>query len=66
MSLANNVEFLRRLPKLQGLNGFGDFGRNLRPGVRSPLVEVTGFGSNPGGLKMFSFVPDDLQPAPKS
>ncbi len=64
MSLANNVEFLRRLPKLQGLNGFGDFGRNLRPGPRSPLVEITGFGSNPGGLKMFSFVPDDLQPAP--
>ena len=64
MSLANNVEFLRRLPKLQGLNGFGDFGLNLRPGTRSPLVEITGFGSNPGGLKMFSFVPDRLQPAP--
>jgi poly(hydroxyalkanoate) depolymerase family esterase len=64
VSLANNVEFLRRLPKLQGLNGFGDFGRNLRPGTRSPLVEITGFGSNPGGLKMFSFVPDSLQPAP--
>jgi poly(hydroxyalkanoate) depolymerase family esterase len=64
VSLANNVEFLRRLPKLQGLNGFGDFGRNLRPGPRSPLVEITGFGSNPGGLKMFSFVPDNLQPAP--
>ncbi len=64
MSLANNVEFLRRLPKLQGLNGFGDFARNLRPGVRSPLVEITGFGSNPGALKMFSFVPDSLQPAP--
>ena len=64
MSLANNVEFLRRLPKLQGLNGFGDFGLNLRPGTRSPLVEITGFGSNPGGLRMFSFVPDRLQPAP--
>src|SRR6266851_250629 len=64
VSLANNVEFLRRLPKLQGLNGFGDFGRNLRSGTRSPLVEITGFGSNPGGLKMFSFVPDSLQPAP--
>jgi poly(hydroxyalkanoate) depolymerase family esterase len=64
VSLANNVEFLRRLPKLQGLNGFGDFGRNLRPGSRSPLVEITGFGSNPGALRMFSFVPDSLQPAP--
>jgi poly(hydroxyalkanoate) depolymerase family esterase len=64
VSLANNVEFLRRLPKLQGLNGFGNFGRNLRPSPHSPLVEITGFGSNPGGLKMFSFVPDNLQPAP--
>jgi poly(hydroxyalkanoate) depolymerase family esterase len=64
VSLANNVEFLRRLPKLQGLNGFGDFGRNLRPVPHSPLAEIAGFGSNPGGLKMFSFVPDDLQPAP--
>ncbi len=64
MSLANNVEFLRRLPKLQGLNGFGDFARNLRPGPRSPLVETTDFGSNPGALRMFSFAPDNLQPAP--
>ena len=43
VSLANNVEFLRHLPKLNGINGFGDFGRNLRPGLRSPLVETTGF-----------------------
>jgi poly(hydroxyalkanoate) depolymerase family esterase len=64
VSLANNVEFLRRLPKLQGLNGFGDFGRNLRPSPHSPMVETAGFGSNPGSLKMFSFVPDNLQPAP--
>ena len=67
MSLAKNVNYLRHLPKLQGLqglSGFGDFGRNLRPGAPSPLVEITGFGSNPGGLKMFSFVPDNLQPAP--
>ena len=64
MTLAKNVDYLRRLPKLQGLNGFGDFGRNLRPVPHSPLAEITGFGSNPGGLKMFSFVPDDLQPAP--
>jgi poly(hydroxyalkanoate) depolymerase family esterase len=64
VSLANNIEFLRRLPKLDGINGFGDFGRNLRPGQRSPLVETTGFGANPGGLRMFSFAPDNLQPAP--
>ena len=61
MSLAKNVEFLRHLPKLNGINGFGDFGRSQRPGLRSPLVETTGFGSDPGGLRMFSFVPDSLQ-----
>jgi poly(hydroxyalkanoate) depolymerase family esterase len=64
VSLANNVEFLRRLPKLPGINGLGDLGRGLRQGLRSPLVEVTGFGSNPGGLRMFSFVPGNLQPTP--
>src|SRR5258708_36260170 len=64
VSLANNIELLRRLQKLNGIYGFGDFERNLRPGHPSPLVETTGFGSNPGGLKMFSFVPDNLQPAP--
>jgi poly(hydroxyalkanoate) depolymerase family esterase len=61
VSLANNVEFLRRLPKLNGFSGFGEFGRNLRPDLRSPLVETSGFGSNPGGLRMFSFVPGSLQ-----
>ena len=64
MSLANNVEFLRRLPKLNGFNAFGDYGRNLRPDLSSPLVETTGFGSNPGALRMFSFVPGKLQQAP--
>jgi poly(hydroxyalkanoate) depolymerase family esterase len=64
VSLANNVEFLRRLPKLPGINGLGDLGRGLRQGLRSPLVEVTGFGSNPGGLRMFSFIPGNLQQPP--
>ncbi len=64
MSLANNIEFLRRLPKLNGIYGFGDFERNLRPDHPSPLVETTGFGSNPGNLRMFSFAPHNLQPAP--
>jgi poly(hydroxyalkanoate) depolymerase family esterase len=64
VSLANNVDFLRRLPKLNAINGFGDFGRNLRPGLRSPLVETTGFGPNPGALRMFSFVPGHLQQPP--
>ena len=61
MSLAKNVEFLRRLPKLNAFSGFADVGRSLRPGFRSPLVETTGFGSNPGELRMFSFVPGHLQ-----
>jgi poly(hydroxyalkanoate) depolymerase family esterase len=64
VSLAKNIELLRRLPKLNGINGFGDFRRNLRPGSHSPIVETTDFGSNPGGLRMFSFAPDNLQPAP--
>jgi poly(hydroxyalkanoate) depolymerase family esterase len=64
VSLAKNIELLRRLPKLNGINGFADFGRNLKPESRSPLVETTDFGSNPGGLRMFSFAPDNLQPAP--
>jgi len=64
VSLANNVEFLRRLPKLNPINGFGTYARNARPGLRSPLVETSGFGSNPGDLRMFSFVPDNLQQPP--
>ena len=61
MSLAKNVDYLRGLPKL---NGFADFGRTLKPGQRSPLVETKNFGSNPGALRMFTFAPDNLQPAP--
>ncbi|MDB5575431.1 MAG: esterase [Bradyrhizobium sp.] len=64
MSLANNIEFLRRLPKLNGFNGLGDIGRNLRPPTESPLVEIADFGTNPGALRMFSFVPDHRQAVP--
>ncbi|MEO6843365.1 MAG: PHB depolymerase family esterase [Bradyrhizobium sp.] len=64
MSLAKNVEFLRNLPKLHQINGLGDFARSLTPGAGSPLTEITGFGANPGDLRMFSFVPDDLQQPP--
>jgi poly(hydroxyalkanoate) depolymerase family esterase len=62
VSLANNIEFLRRLPKLNGINGLGAFGRSL--GQDSPLLEVSGFGTNPGDLRMFSFVPAELRPKP--
>jgi poly(hydroxyalkanoate) depolymerase family esterase len=64
VSLAKNVEFLRRLQKINGISGFGQFARNLTPDSRSPLVETAGFGSNPGGLRMFSFVPEHRPPAP--
>jgi poly(hydroxyalkanoate) depolymerase family esterase len=64
VSLAKNIEFLRRLPKFNGPNGLADLGRSRRRGLRSPLVETTGFGANPGALRMFSFVPVDLQRAP--
>ena len=60
MSLANNVDFLGRLPKLNRVNGLAELGR-LRPDVESPLVEVRGFGPNPGGLRMFAFVPESMQ-----
>ena len=60
MSLAKNVEFLRHFPKLNGFNGLGIYGRSSSPGARSPLAEIGGFGTNPGALKMFAFVPDQL------
>jgi poly(hydroxyalkanoate) depolymerase family esterase len=56
-SLAANIDFLRRLPKLTGLSGFGLYGRDRLPGTRSPLTEVSDFGDNPGGLRMFTFLP---------
>ena len=64
MSLAKNVEFLRNLPKLNKINSLGDFAQRLTPAAGSPLIETTGFGANPGDLRMFSFVPDQLQPSP--
>jgi poly(hydroxyalkanoate) depolymerase family esterase len=64
VSLAKNIEFLRHLPNLNAINGLGDHGRGLRGGLQSPLVETAAFGSNPGALKMFSFVPENLQEPP--
>jgi poly(hydroxyalkanoate) depolymerase family esterase len=59
LSLAKNVEFLKHLQKL---NGFAGQGRGAR--VRSPLVETTAFGTNPGALRMFSFVPGSVPHRP--
>jgi poly(hydroxyalkanoate) depolymerase family esterase len=58
VSLARNVDLLRRLPHLNGQR----FAETVRSaGLRSPLAEITGFGSNPGNLRMFAFVPAQLQ-----
>ena len=32
--------------------------------MASPLAEITGFGANPGDLRMFTYLPEDLPPAP--
>ncbi|MBR1285905.1 PHB depolymerase family esterase [Bradyrhizobium sp. AUGA SZCCT0177] len=61
MSLTKNVDFLRHLPKLSAFNGLSGYGRSI---VHSPLVEINDFGSNPGALRMFSFVPEHLPRAP--
>lgn len=63
-SLAANIDFLRRFPKLPHLNGFGLYGRGRPPGVRSPLTEVADFGDNPGALRMFTYLPPDLPKRP--
>src|SRR6202161_1595310 len=60
------------MSKLQETNGFGSgfagsldvFTRGLTAPGQSPLTEITGFGSNPGELRMLSFVPAKLQQAP--
>ena len=63
-SLAANIDFLRRLPKLTGLSGFGLYGRDRLPGTRSPLTEVADFGANPGALRMFTYLPQDRPKRP--
>jgi poly(hydroxyalkanoate) depolymerase family esterase len=60
VSLANNIEFLRRLPKLNRLNALGGWPSALgQASATSRLVETPGFGSNPGDLRMFSYHPAD-------
>ena len=58
MSIARNVDLLKRLPKMDGLR-LPDF--SASPDSSSPLTEVTDFGDNPGALRMFAFVPAQLQ-----
>jgi poly(hydroxyalkanoate) depolymerase family esterase len=47
---------LRSMPRTQS------FARDFDPAF-DHLTEVTGFGSNPGALRMFEYVPADPQPA---
>src|SRR5450759_472929 len=47
---------LRSMPRTQSL------ARDFDPAF-DHLTEVTGFGSNPGALRMFEYVPADPQPA---
>jgi poly(hydroxyalkanoate) depolymerase family esterase len=64
VSLADNIEFLRNLPKLSGINGLGALTRDLKQGGSSPIVESVMTGSNPGDLKMLSYAPATLAPKP--
>ena len=58
MSLSGNVDLFRRL-LAPGRGRLSDYGRGAT--LRSPLVEVTDFGANPGNLQMFRFVPAQWQ-----
>jgi poly(hydroxyalkanoate) depolymerase family esterase len=64
VSLARNIEFLRQLNRLHGLNAWDGFNHVAPAGIRSPLVETKQFGTNPGDLRMFSYVPTALRPSP--
>ena len=67
MSLAKNVEFLRHFPKLNGFNGLGIYGRSASPaGQQSARRNLSEFGTNPGALKMFAYVPEQLPRAPRA
>ncbi|MBC7582422.1 MAG: PHB depolymerase family esterase [Tardiphaga sp.] len=64
MSLAKNIEFLRKLPKMPGFNGLEGMTRGSAPGIESPISEVADFGSNPGDLRMFAYLPPTLLTKP--
>ena len=58
MSLAENIEFLSRLPRP---SDWPIYGVGLHSEPSSPLVEMRDFGINPGNLRMFAFAPAKLQ-----
>lgn len=55
MSIARNISFLRGLPKLPKVPQI-----NFAADGSTRLSEVSISGSNPGNLRMYTFVPDDL------
>lgn len=64
MSLARNIEFLRQWQRLHGLHAWDGLNHVAPQGIRSPLLETKQFGTNPGELRMFSYVPVSLRPSP--
>lgn len=56
MSIANNIEFLRRLPNPRGINALN--------GSTSRLCEQSEFGANPGELRMFFAAPETASKIP--
>ena len=60
MSLAKNIEFLRQLPRLPGMNAWDGLSHLVPTATRGSLVETKQFGTNPGDLRMFSYVPPGL------
>lgn len=53
MSIADNIAFFNRLPKMADFAGAS---------ASSPLQQVHDFGANPGDLAMWCYVPNDLPP----
>ena len=64
MSLAKNIEFLRQLPRLPGMSAWDGLNHLSPAATGGPLVETPQFGTNPGDLRMFSYVPADIRPSP--
>lgn len=65
MSPFGSSDFFENLQKLHGFKGLSASAFRTSTHSDSPLVETASFGTNPGSLKMYSFVPDGLsQKAP--
>lgn len=64
MSLTANIEFLRNLPKLPGFETPDGIGQDPGADGGSPIQEIAEFGTNPGDLRMFGYVPATAQARP--